>query len=71
MLNDDFGISKGIFYLCLIGSVDFDDHLINLLLATTLFASAIFGGGCSAGAYRHIAGKNAKIPSYFKFCTGW
>jgi hypothetical protein len=33
--------------------------LTSLLLATTLFVSAIFGGGCSAGAYQQIE-KNMK-----------
>jgi len=38
--------------------------LTDLLLATTLFASAIFDGGCSAGAYQLIVKKYAKIFFY-------
>jgi hypothetical protein len=37
------------FNLCFIGSVGFDDHLTDSSLASILFASAGFGGGCSAG----------------------
>ena len=57
---------KFFFDLCFIGSVGFGDHLTVLLLATTLFASASFGGGCSAGAYQQIV-KNMqkKILSRF------
>jgi hypothetical protein len=42
------------FYLCFIGSVGFDSHLTDLSVASVLFASASFGGGCSAGAYQQI-----------------
>jgi hypothetical protein len=35
--------------------------LTGLLLATTLFASGIFGGGCSAGAYQQIVKKYEKF----------
>jgi len=38
--------------------------LTGLLLATTLFASTIFGGGCSAGAYQQIEKKYEKILFY-------
>jgi hypothetical protein len=38
--------------------------LTDLLLATTLYALAIFGGGCSAGAYQQIVKKYAKILFY-------
>jgi hypothetical protein len=34
--------------------VGFDDHLTDSSLASILFASASFGGGCSAGAYQQI-----------------
>jgi hypothetical protein len=42
------------FNLCFIGSVGFDDHSNDESLASILFVSASFGGGCSAGAYRQI-----------------
>ena len=48
------GPLKEFFDLYLIGSVGFGDYLIDLLLATTLFASAIFGGGCSDCVYQQI-----------------
>jgi len=44
--------------------VGFADHLTDLLLANTLFASAIFGGRCSAGAYQQIVKKYVKILFY-------
>jgi hypothetical protein len=42
------------FNLCFIGSVGFDDHLTDSSLASILFASAGFVGGCSAGVYQQI-----------------
>jgi hypothetical protein len=42
------------FNLCFIGSIGFDDHLIESSLASILFASASLGGGWSAGAYQQI-----------------
>jgi hypothetical protein len=41
------------FNLCFIGPVGFDDHLIDSS-SSILFASASFGGGCSAGVYQQI-----------------
>ena len=43
-----------IFDLCFIGSVGFDDHLIDKSLASILFASASLGGGCSDDVYQQI-----------------
>ena len=45
------------FDLCFIGPVGFDDHLTDASLASTFFASAIFGGGCCDGAYQQIVKK--------------
>jgi len=42
------------FDLCFIGSVGFDDHLIDSSLASILFASASFGGGWSDGVYQQV-----------------
>jgi len=46
---------KEFFDLCFIGSVGFDDHLVDLSFASILLASASFGGGggCS-WAYQQI-----------------
>jgi hypothetical protein len=57
-------IFKIFFDLCFIGSVGFDDHLIDESLASILFASASFGGNCSAGAYQQIV-KNMQKKNYF------
>jgi hypothetical protein len=45
------------FDLCFIEPVGFDDHLNDSSLARTLFASAIFSGGGSDGAYQQIVKK--------------
>jgi hypothetical protein len=45
--------SEDFFNLCFIGPVGFDDHLIDSS-SSILFASASFGGGCSAGVYQQI-----------------
>jgi len=47
------------FNLCFIGPVGFDEHWTDSSLASILFASASFGGGCSAGACQQIV---KKIP---------
>ena len=47
-------IFKKFFNLCFIGPVGFDDHLTDSSLASFLFASSSFGGGCSAGVYQQI-----------------
>jgi hypothetical protein len=57
-------IFKIFFDLCFIGSVGFDDHLTDSSLASILFASASFGGGCSAGAYQQLV-KNMQKKIYF------
>jgi hypothetical protein len=44
-----------------IGSVGFDDHLSDSSLATILFASASYGGGCSADAYQQIVKDKQKF----------
>jgi len=41
--------------------VGFDDHLTDSSLASILFASAIFGGGCSTGAYQQIVKNKQKF----------
>jgi hypothetical protein len=41
-----------VFYF--IGSVGFGDPFSDSLFTSILFASAIFGRGCSAGAYQQI-----------------
>ena len=55
---------KEFFDLCFIGSVGFDDHLTNSSLASILFASADFGGDCSAGAYQQIVKNMQKFFFY-------
>ena len=55
---------KNFLNLCFIGSVGFGDHLTDLLLATTLFVSAIFGSGCCADAYQQIVQNLCKILFY-------
>ena len=52
------------FYLCFIGPVGFDEHWPDESLASILFASASFGGGCSAGTYQQIV-KNVQKKIYF------
>jgi hypothetical protein len=44
-----------------IGSVGFDDHLIDSSLASIFFTSASFGCCCSAGAYQQIVKNMQKI----------
>ena len=48
-------ILKFFFNLCFIGSVGFDDHLIDESLPSSLFISASLGGSCSDGVYQQIA----------------
>jgi len=45
---------KKFFDLCFIGSVGFDDHLIDSSLASILFVSVGLGGCCSDGVYQQI-----------------
>jgi hypothetical protein len=45
------------FNLCSIGSVGFDDRMIDYPLASILFASASFGCDCCADAYQQIVKK--------------
>jgi len=47
------------FDLCFIGFVGFDDHLTDS--SSILFASAGFGGGCSANVYQQIAENKQKF----------
>jgi hypothetical protein len=48
-----------------IGFVGFDGHFTDEPLASILFASARFGGGCSAGAYQQIVQNMQKILYQF------
>jgi hypothetical protein len=57
--------SQKFFDLWLIGSVGFDDRLIDSSLASILFTSASLGGGCSDGVYQQYVRNIQKILFQF------